>query len=237
MDTHGRWNFNRLTALNGAWLLWILSAPGFAATANHAPRTDLPGIISSKDLESGVAALKAADVEFYVTVMRATLERYQHPSAKDLADMAEAKRLTQRQMAAQAKVAEDMKAGNSQKAMADMFQPTPEEAAALDRGNALARGGVADLVAGEAGMPLNQWDKLSNVVQHAAGLDGDTGSGSGDAGQTSTLTPAQQVRAQDIQRVRAANRDLVAPSVPELKRLKSATDAIILERVQKISGP
>jgi hypothetical protein len=213
-----------------------VSALGIVDAVSAPPHPDLPGIISSADLESGVVALKAADVQIYVRIMRTTLDRYQHPTAKDLADMAEAKRLMQRQMAAQVKVAEDMKAGNSQKAMADMNQLTAAESAALDRGNALSRGGVAALVAGEAGLPQDQWDKLSMVVQRAAGLDGDTGSGSGETGSIA-LTPAQRARAQDIQRVRTANKEIVAPIVPELRRLKSMTDPIILERVQTISSP
>ena len=135
---------------------------------SHKPLTDLPGITSDKDLASGVVPLKPADVQFYIKIMRATLDRYQHPTPQDAADIAEVKRLHQLQTLGQSKMAEDMKAGNMQKAMNDMFHPTPEQQATLDRGEALL-GDAPQMLAKDAGMPGRQWSALYQVVEHAAG--------------------------------------------------------------------
>jgi hypothetical protein len=233
---HPRWRVTTSRTRQCVGLLFSVAAAWLAAAADHPPLADLPGIISSADLESGVVPLKAADLEFYMKIQRATLERYQHPPASDLTDMAEAKRLIQRQLAAQLKVVADMKAGNTQAAAADMDKLTPAEAATLGRGTALSHGRVDELVAAEAGMPVNQWDKLSSEVQRAAGLDGNTGYGSAGTGMSSKLTPDQQARAQAISHARASNRSLVAPSVPELKRIKAAIDPIVVDRAQH-AGP
>jgi hypothetical protein len=214
------------TTIGGA-LLW----GAFSAFATPQPRTDLPGVTSNSDFHNG-APLQPADVQFYLRIQRATLDRYQHPTAQDAADIAENKRLRQAMMDAQVKVAADAQAGKSYQAMqADMFTPTPAQQAVMDRAEALLSGHVADLLAANAGMPENQWDSLSTAVETAAGLhDGDR-FGSGDDSPT-TLTPEQRERAAKIIQRRADNRKLVAPDAPEIKKLAGETAQLIAARAQ-----
>jgi hypothetical protein len=171
-------------------------------------------------LQSGVVPLKPPDVGFYMKIMQAALDRYQHPTAKDLADIAEAKRLRQLQLIGQAKMTEDFKAGNMQKGAEDMFHPTPEQSATMDRAAALT-GGVPEMLAMDAGMPSGQWDELQRRVEYAAGIDNRSGYGSGDSGQAPALTPEQKARVSALLRTEAANKDLVAPSAGEIKRLSA----------------
>jgi len=209
------------------------SNAGGNAAASHKTLTDLPGITSQKDLASGVVPLKPADVQFYIKNMQATLDRYQHPTPQDLADIAEAKRLRQLQVLAQTKMAEDMKAGNMQKAMnEDMFHPTPEQQATLDRGNALTYNGLAQMLAKDTGMPGGQWDMLSQVVEYAAGVDATTGYGSGDDGPGSKPTTEQLAYAANRRRVAAANQALVAHDAPAIKRLHSLVMQAAADRAQ-----
>jgi len=64
-------------------------------------------------------------VEFYLLIMRAAVERYQHPTAEDVADIAETERLRQLLSAAQAKIAADSQAGKPyQVIQADAFVPS-----------------------------------------------------------------------------------------------------------------
>jgi hypothetical protein len=194
---------------------------GGSAAANHNPLTDLPGITSEKDLASVAVVLKPADVQFYIKNMQATLDRYQHPTPKDLADIAEAKRLNQVALLALSKMGEDMKAGNTQKAMnEDMFHPTPEQQATMDRGGALSYDGVAEIVAKDAGMPGGQWLAVCKAVEFAAGVDAGVGIyGSAGDSPTSNPTPEQVAFLANRRRITAADQALVAPNAPEIKRL------------------
>jgi hypothetical protein len=218
-----------------AGLVWALYAASVNSAENQRPLTDLPGITSWKDLESGLVALKPADVQFYVRTMRAAVDRYQHATAKDLADIAEAKRLRKLQMIGQTKMTEDMKAGNWQKAGEDLFKPTPEQSATLDRADALI-GNVQGMLAKDAGMPVDQWDELQKTVEYAAGLD-QTGFGSGDDGPQPILTAAQKARVKELVRVRAADKDLVTPSAPEIARLYTLVGQLASDRAQNNMSP
>ena len=196
--------------------------------------TDLPGITSDKDLSSGVVPLKPADVQFYIKIMRATLDRYQHPTPQDLADITEAKRLHQLQTLGQSKMAEDMKAGNMQTAMNDMFHPTPEQQATLDRDEALS-GNAPQMLAKDAGMPGGQWSALYQVVEHAAGVDAvdaPTNYGYGDDSPGGKPSAEQLAFAANRRRTSAANQGLVAPDAPEIKRLHSFVGQAASDRVQ-----
>jgi hypothetical protein len=202
------------------------SKAGGDAVASHKTLTDLPGITSEKDLHSELVPLTPADVQFYMKNIKATLDRLQHPTPQDLADLAEAKRLRQLQMAGQTKMAEDMKAGNMQKAMnEDMFRPTPEQQATLERTSV-----DPGMLAKDAGMPDGQWRELSEAVEYAAG-DLRPG-GDGDDGPVAKLTAEQLAKGTKIKQIRAANQALVAPDVPEITRLRTLLGQASGERIQ-----
>jgi hypothetical protein len=220
-----------------AALAWVLPTAGVIAAESPLP-TGAPGLTSEKELDSGLVALKPTDVQFYLKTKQATLDRYQHPTPKDRADIAEAKRLDQAQGIAQAKMVADMQAGNMQKAAADALRLTPEQQATSDRGHDLASyDGVSKILAKEAGMPGGQWLSLSNVVEYAARLD-DTryGSGGDDSG-VGKSTPEQLAYAANRRRISAANVALVAPSVPEIKRLQNALTQLAVTRAQADASP
>lgn len=227
----------RARLLTAAVLAWALSPAAVIAAAGHEPPADLAGIISTKDLKSGVVPLTAADLQFYLKNLQASVARYQHPTAKDLADIAEAKRLQAVEIADQQKMAQDMKAGNTQEAMTeDMFHPTPEQSAAMDRGNAFKYGRTAEMLARDAGMGGDQWGRLSEVVERAAGLDAGTGYGSADDSPTPKPTAAQlaqqRVRVDAWRRTDAANQKLVAPDAAEIKALKNRLSQLIVAQEQ-----
>ena len=217
----------------GAALVWLLPfAVGVAA--GHKPPADMPGITSSRDLASGLVPLKPADLQFYIKILRTTVARYEHPTAKDLADIAEAKRLRAVEMTDQQNMARDLKAGNTSKAMnEDMFQPTPEQAAALERGNAFTYGSAAEIFAEDAGMRGGQWLGLSEVVERAARLNAAAGYGSADDSPTPKPTAAALARAAAWRRTAAADETLVAPSVVEIKRLKTRLTQLLMARTNQ----
>ncbi len=235
-----------------AVLISALSAAGVSAAASQPPVKDLPGIISQKDLQSGMVALQPADVQFYIKIEQAALDRYQHPKSNDLSDIAEGTRVQRLEMAALAKnsqieaellkneqeqMQEAIKTGKKPKAVAEpqLYSPTKEQDAAVARGAAL-QGGVAAMLAAEAGMPSEQWSQLSDKVEHAAGLLSYAG-GSGDDGPVAKLTAEQQARADGYVRIRGVDKKLLAPHVAEITRLKNLMESIITDRVQKANLP
>ena len=130
----------------------------------------------------------------YLRIARATADRYQHPTTQDAADIAETKRLRQTMMDAQAKLAADAQAGRSYQAMqADMFVATPAQQAVMNRGDALLSGGVADMLAANAGMPESQWDALHTAVETAAGFHEEDRFGSGEEGSPRLLPNSASV--------------------------------------------
>lgn len=208
-----------------------LQSAAFPSIAGPTPRTDLPGVTSNSEFHNG-AELQPADVQFYLRIARAAVDRYQHPSTQDVADIAETKRLRQTMMDAQVKVGKDAQAGMSYQAMqADMFVPTPAQQAVMNRGDALLSGHVAEMLAASAGMPESQWDSLQTAVERAAGLHDDERFGSGDEA-TAALTAEQRERAARIIKVRADDRKLVAPDAPEINQLAAQAARLISARAQ-----
>lgn len=228
-----RWAWMLAYALGGA----LVCVEG-AFAANQNPQQDLPNVTSGKDLHSGLVPLKPADVDFYMKIMRAALDRYQHPPAQDLKDLAENQRLLHLQALGTAQMVADMKAGNNQKAMGDVFQPTPDQKAVMDRSSELQMR-LAAMLAKEAGMPREQWDNLTKAVEDASGLNDDYNSiqwGSGDTDSTfkpsaDQLAKIQQATA-DRKRVAAANRQLVAPNAAEIKKIHDLIQPIATQRAQ-----
>jgi hypothetical protein len=197
----------------------------------------LPGIISSKDLYSGVVALKPADVDLYIKIMRAALDRYQHPTAQDLNDLAENQRLLHLQALGTAKMAEDMKAGNMQKAMSEVFQPTPEQQAVMDRSSDL-ESNIPAMLARQAGTPRNQWDNLTKAVEDAAGLNDEYNNIKWGSADDSMPQPSAEQLAKvqkevaDRKRVSAANRQIVTPNAAEIKKMHELMLPIAMQRGQ-----
>jgi hypothetical protein len=209
-----------------------------ASAANQYPQQDLPSVTSGKDLHSGLVPLKPADVDFYMKIMRASLDRYQHPPAQDVKDLAENQRLLHLQALGTAKMTADMKAGNTQKAMSEVFQPTPDQKALMARSEELQMR-LPAMLAQEAGMPRAQWDDLTKAVEDASGLNDEYNStqwGSGDTDSTfkpsaEQLAKIQQATA-DRKRVAAANRQLVAPNAAEIKKIHELIQPIATQRMQ-----
>jgi hypothetical protein len=158
-----------------------------ATVALAAPHVDqdLGGVSSRKDLASGVVPIGAADVQFYLKVMRASLPRYGHPSAQDTADIAQAKRLRDRQMSSM----------QNAKSPGDIFIPSPEEQAMIERGARLGGGhqpafeGLPEVLAMDAGMPREQWELLAQHVEDAAEIKREVMFGSGVDSPTGADTP------------------------------------------------
>ncbi len=209
----------RATLLTGVILAFLLPcAVGYGAV--HKPIGDRPGNTSAKDLESGEVPLSPADLQFYLSIMRASVARYEHPTAQDTADLAEDKRLTAIEMADSQKMVQDLKAGNKQKAYGvDIFRPTPVQQAAMRRGDDLLHGNIPRVLAGNAGMGYDQWEKLGRTIDEV--VNGPAGYGSGDEGPAPKLSAAQSASAARVMRARAANRKLVMPSATEIKRLQA----------------
>jgi hypothetical protein len=210
----------------GALLASLLPcAAGVAAV--HKPIGDRPGNTSAKDLESGQVPLKPADLQFYLTIMRASVARYEHPTAQDLADLAEDKRLTAIEMADSQKMILDLKAGNKERAIhEDVFKPTPQQSAVMRRGDDLRDGHIPRTLAGNAGMGSDQWDKLRRTIDET--IDGPQGYGSADEGAAPKLSAAASARAAKITRALAANRALIWPSAAEIKRLKDQVNRLVI---------
>jgi len=211
----------KLHLLAYAAISGFMMCAAFPAVASAQPQSDLAGITSNKDFHNG-AELQPADVQFYLRIMRAAVARYQHPTAQDVADIAETKRLRQLLTSAQAKIAADSQTGKSyQVIQADAFVPTSAQTVVMNRGTDLLSGNAAEILASNEGMPGYQWDTLRQTVETAAGLhDGDRfGSGEG----PTILTPEQRERAARIIKVRADNRQLVAKDAAEIKRLNEQT--------------
>ncbi len=216
---NGSWSprHGRATLFTCAFLALLLScAVGFAAVKKPAP--DRPGNTSAKDLESGEVPLSSADLQFYLTIMRASVSRYEHPTAQDLADVAEDKRLKAIEMADSQKMAQDLRAGNTQKAIrVDPFHATPAQDAIMRRGDDLLERHIPSILAGKAGMSRFQWDELSRAIDET--INGPAGAGSGDEGPPPKLSAAASARAARIVGARAANRKLVLPSAAEITGL------------------
>jgi hypothetical protein len=203
-----------------------------APVAVAAPPADLPGIISSNDIASGIVPLGAAAVQFYLTTMRAAIARAEHPTAADTADIAESTRLRALELAGMLKASEVMKTSDLQKAMGYYFQPTPQQTAVMERGTALKAGQADGIIAAAAGMPSRQWDPLRAKVEDAAGINDGEQWGNGGDSPTGPASAAGLERAAKVRQTSAANRALVASNAAEIKRLHEAYVKITTERAQ-----
>jgi hypothetical protein len=216
--------------------------PGILLGGQSSPN-DLPGVISAKDSYSGTVALKPADVQFYLKIERAALDRYQRPTPEDLKDMAEANRLRHLEAVGTAKMTEEMKkSGNMQKAVAEMFQATREQQALMRHADDLV-GYVPRMLAREAGMPADQWDNLTKAVEDSAGMNDEynnvkwgSGGDSGAPKPSSDQVAAAVKAAADRKQVAAANRQLVAPNAAEIKKMHELTLPIIEARGRAVQA-
>ena len=216
----------RATRLVGI-LLALLLPCAVSYGAVQKPIGNRPGNTSAKDLESGEVPLSPADLQFYLSIMRASVSRYEHPNTQDTADLAEDKRLSAIRMADQEKYLQDLRAGNTKKAFdVDLFRPTPAQEAAMRRGDDLRGGNMPSILAGNAGMGRDQWDNLSRAIDEV--VKGPAGYGSGDEGPAPKVSAAQLAGAERINRARAANRKLVMPSAAEIKRLQARLGDLVV---------
>jgi hypothetical protein len=214
-----------------------LLCAGMALGASPEPAKELPGIISSKDAKSEVVALKPADVQFYLKIEHAALDRYQHPTPQDLKDMAEARRLHHLQMVGQVKLGKALEAGKSiREAAALQFAMTRDEQTAMDRGDALMS--LQWVLAADSGMPREQWANLSETVETAAEIrDPADAGGEGPGGHSPSALSAEEIAAIDKAvaqgpRVKAANRQLVAPNAADIKKTLDLIQPLMMERMQ-----
>jgi hypothetical protein len=211
-----------------------------SAAAGGPPTKDLAGLTSNKDLGSGVVPITDADTQFYLKVMRASLDRYQHPSAQDTADLAEQKRYLARIQQLQERLAKDPSSPSVQADYAKVLQdPSPAESAARERathlrgGNVPSYEGVPEVLAIELGMPSYQWEHLAQAVEDAAGTEHEGKWGSGDADPTGPVTPELQARRALVAKARAASRSIVAPQAAEVHRLHEQVARYESERAEQ----
>jgi hypothetical protein len=208
-----------------------------AAPANKYPQQDLPGIISSRE-DHGLVPLKSVDVDFYMKVMRAAFDRCQHPTAQDLSDLAENQKLLHLQALGTAKMTEDLKAGDTQKAIKEVFNPTPDQKAIMDRSDDLRS--VPEMLARQAAMPRQQWSDLATAVESAAGLNGEyspPGWGNGDdVNWTAEKKASLQNVLAERKRVFEANQHLVAPNAAEIKTMRDFVYAVGVKRGEAVQA-
>jgi len=225
-------------------LTFAFGAAIAAAGSSAVPTKDLEGYTSSKDFASGVVPISAADVQFYLKTMQGALGRYQHPSVQDVADLAESKRYEARMLQIQQRLADDPGNPKLQQEYAKAFEdPSPAEAAMRERGDRLRGGrvpsfeGLPELLVMEAGMPADQWERLAQAVEDAAGIERESKWGSGsDEDPTGPDTPEKKAHRALFQKAMAASRSIAAPQAAEIRRLHEQTARYESDRAEQSSA-
>ncbi len=195
---------------------------GTRQTAPNAAASDLPGVTPASDLLGGSAPLTSADVQFYLRIMQAAVARYQHPTARDRAALAQAPLIIGREAASAKRMAAGMKAGRYQQAMAGVYHPSPGEKALKDRYGILSMEGADVLIASRQHMPDRQWDALKTTVEMAAhaGVFSVRG-GNGGGEHNAVLTSEQILHGKQQKAIMDKNEKFVAPWGGQIRQLAS----------------